>query len=89
MTYSRTIAISSGKESRLCPGINLSKNPSSDSCLIFSDRSYHVVVMPYFLNIFRSRGTPTSAAKHPREMSPAESSPPYDPSQPALQSSMS
>src|SRR5215212_3489944 len=46
----------------------------------------HVVLMPSRANNFRRRGLPTSPAKRPREMSSGESSPPYEPSQPATAS---
>ncbi len=45
-----------------------------------------VVFMSYLSNIFSRRLVPTSPAKMPREMSSGESSPPYDPSQPATAS---
>src|SRR3954469_24739781 len=45
-----------------------------------------VVLMPSRANSFRRRGLPTSPAKRPREMSSGESSPPYEPSQPATAS---
>jgi hypothetical protein len=46
----------------------------------------HVVLSPDRSKSRRRRGIPTSAAKTPREMSQGESSPPYDPSQPATAS---
>src|SRR3989442_3318504 len=46
----------------------------------------HVVLMPKRSNSFTSRGVPTSPENMPREMSSGESSPPYDPSQPATAS---
>ena len=46
----------------------------------------HVVRMSYVSNSFSSRRVPTSPAKTPREMSSGESSPPYEPSQPATAS---
>src|SRR3954467_9937237 len=42
--------------------------------------------MSFFANRSSSRGVPTSPANRPREMSSGESSPPYDPSQPATAS---
>src|SRR6478609_934335 len=45
-----------------------------------------VVLMPSRANSFSRRGLPTSPAKRPREMSSGESSPPYEPSQPATAS---
>src|SRR5690349_10967385 len=45
-----------------------------------------VVLSPFRSNSFSSRGDPTSPAKRPREMSSGESSPPYEPSQPATAS---
>src|SRR5918995_1185334 len=45
-----------------------------------------VVRRPYLSNSFSSRRDPTSPAKTPREMSSGESSPPYEPSQPATAS---
>ena len=38
--------------------------------------------MPARRNSSSTRGTPTSPAKSPREMSPGEFSPPYEPSHP-------
>src|SRR5881296_3943041 len=46
----------------------------------------HVVLMPKRSNSLTSRGVPTSPENMPREMSSGESSPPYDPSQPATAS---
>src|SRR5690554_844160 len=46
----------------------------------------HVVLISKRSNSFTRRGTPTSPANMPREMSSGESSPPYDPSQPATAS---
>src|SRR3954452_13286821 len=45
-----------------------------------------VVLTPSRANSFSRRGLPTSPAKRPREMSSGESSPPYEPSQPATAS---
>ena len=45
-----------------------------------------LILRPYLSNSFSSRGTPTSPANSPREMSSGESSPPYEPSQPATAS---
>ena len=45
-----------------------------------------VVFMSYLSNSFSRRGVPTSPANRPREMSSGESSPPYEPSQPATAS---
>src|SRR5215212_4935648 len=45
-----------------------------------------VVRRPYLSNILSSRGLPISPAKRPRVMSQGESSPPYDPNQPATAS---
>src|SRR5215212_6364252 len=45
-----------------------------------------VVRRPYLSNILRRRGLPISPAKRPRVMSQGESSPPYDPNQPATAS---
>ena len=42
--------------------------------------------MSYLANSLTRRGTPTSPANSPREMSSGESSPPYEPSQPATAS---
>ena len=44
------------------------------------------VRMPNLSKSRTMRGTPTSPAKRPREMSQGESSPPYEPSQPATAS---
>src|SRR5436190_22515871 len=46
----------------------------------------HVVFRPYLANNLRRRRLPTSPANTPREMSSGESSPPYEPSQPATAS---
>src|SRR6266550_2602754 len=46
----------------------------------------HVVLMPSRPNSFKRRGLPTSPANSPREISSGESSPPYEPSQPATAS---
>lgn len=48
--------------------------------------AYQVVFILYFSKSLSSLGTPTSAAKHPLEISPVESSPPYDPNHPATAS---
>src|SRR3954453_3725448 len=45
-----------------------------------------VVLMPQRRKSSRRRGEPTSPANRPREMSSGESSPPYEPSQPATAS---
>src|SRR3954469_16313990 len=45
-----------------------------------------VVLTPSRANGFSGGGLPTSPAKRPREMSSGESSPPYEPSQPATAS---
>src|ERR1041384_7032681 len=45
-----------------------------------------VALMLCALKSWRRRGVPTSPAKRPREMSSGESSPPYEPSQPATAS---
>ena len=46
----------------------------------------HVVFIPSLSNSLSSRGVPTSPANIPLEISSGESSPPYDPSQPATAS---
>src|SRR6266511_4013808 len=45
-----------------------------------------VVFKPYLSNSLSRRRVPTSPANSPREMSSGESSPPYEPSQPATAS---
>src|SRR5918999_1706453 len=42
----------------------------------------HEVLSLYLSNSLSKRGTPTSPAKSPREISSGESSPPYEPSHP-------
>ena len=67
--------------------------PASTTCFVsFGNVSIewpgmnHVVFRPYLSNSFSRRGDPTSPANMPREMSSGESSPPYEPSQPATAS---
>src|SRR5713226_6923212 len=45
-----------------------------------------LILRPYLSKSFSRRGTPTSPANSPREMSSGESSPPYEPSHPATAS---
>ena len=77
---SRTAAMSSGNDSRLCPGMN--QVVLILYCLQLDGVCYELLAPLTFLNIFRSRCVPTVPAKIPRLMSLVLSSPPYDPSQP-------
>src|SRR6266511_1512371 len=66
--------------------MHLTRAASSGNVSIECPGMNQVVRRPYLSNSFSSRRDPTSPAKTPREMSSGESSPPYEPSQPATAS---